>query len=200
MLKMEDHTQLKWGWGCRQMKRRGRGFTPKTCKVRWNLISQRWSMYNVAGFILDHILCCNLDFRGGKFTLVRWLSFFFFLAAFIFVTRIEDIVATQLPVTWLVGAGKAEEKKIHLIKVFEFILGSILCWNQEWWYRSDPGPSYLVGRSWKSRGGKFTLLRCLSLLLAAFYGVTRSEDIVATQVPVTWLVGIGEAEEESSSK
>merc|ERR1712110_1402024 len=52
-----------------------------------------------------------------------------------------------------------------------------------------------VGRSWKSRGGKFTLLRCLSLLSAAFYGVTRSEDIVATQVPVTWLVGIGEAEE-----
>ena len=124
MLKMEDHTQLKWGWGCRQMKRRGRGFTPKTCKVRWNLISQRWSMYNVAGFILDHILCCNLDFRGGKFTLVRWLSFFFFLAAFIFVTRIEDIVATQLPVTWLVGAGKAEEKKFTLLRCLSLLLAA----------------------------------------------------------------------------
>ena len=80
------------------------------------------------------------------------------MAAFIFVTRIEDIVATQVPVTWLIRAGKAGGKKC-------------------------------------------TLLRCLSLFLAAFYVVTRSEDMVATQVPVTWLiVGIGEAEEESSSK
>ena len=104
----------------------------------------------------------------------------------------------NLAVTWLVGAGKAEEENSPY-KVFEFILGSILCWNQEWWYRSDPGPSYLAGRSWKSRGGKFTLLGCLSLFLAAFYVETRSDDIVATQVPVTWLVGIGEAEEKSSS-
>ena len=36
------------------------------------------------------------------------------------------------------------------------------------------------------------------MFLAAFYVVTRSEDIIVTQVPVTWLVGIGEAEEETS--
>ena len=103
----------------------------------------------------------------------------------------------NLAVTWLVGAEKAEEENSPY-KVFEFILGSILCWNQEWQYRSDQGPCYLIGRSWESRGGNFTLLRCLSLFLVAFYVVTRSEDIIVTQVPVTWLVGIGEAEEETS--
>ena len=103
----------------------------------------------------------------------------------------------NLAITWLVGAEKAEEENSPY-KVFEFILGSILCWNQEWRYRSDPDSSYLIGRSWESRGGKFTLLRCLSLFLAAFYVVTRSEDIIVTQVPVTWLVGIGGAEEEIS--
>ena len=61
----------------------------------------------VVGFILVNILYCNLDFREGKFTF-RWLSLFW--AAFYIVTRIEDIVATQVPVTWLVRAGKAEEE------------------------------------------------------------------------------------------
>ena len=52
------------------------------------------------------------------------MSFFFFLAAFIFVTRIEDIVATQLPVTWLVGAGKAEEKKFTLLRCLSLFLAA----------------------------------------------------------------------------
>ena len=52
------------------------------------------------------------------------MSFFFFLAAFIFVTRIEDIVATQLPVTWLVGARKAEEKKFTLLRCLSLFLAA----------------------------------------------------------------------------
>ena len=45
---------------------------------------------------------------------------------------------------------------------------------------------------------KIHLIEVWGLFLAAFYVVTRSEDIIVTQVPVTWLVGIGEAEEETS--
>ena len=46
------------------------------------------------------------------------------MAAFIFVNRIEDIVATQVPVTWLVGAGKAEEKKFTLLRCLSLFLAA----------------------------------------------------------------------------
>ena len=46
------------------------------------------------------------------------------MAAFYVETRSDNIVATQVPVTWLVGAGKVEEEKVTLLRCLSLLLAA----------------------------------------------------------------------------